>query len=1135
MRVAFRPRRLLVAFCGVTLIVVGPAGASPSPRADPASTGDVLDQGFADPPANARPRVWWHWMNGNVTREGIRLDMEWMKRVGVAGLQNFDINLGTPQVVAHPLAYMTPEWKDTFRYTAQLADSLGLELGIASSPGWSESGGPWVQPSQAMKKLVWSETPVEGGRPFRGFLRRPPSVTGPFQNIPMGVNPLDTTASTPPTFYGDTAVIAYRSPHDDVALPAPRVTASFESKNLGVLTDGDLTTGLSVPLDDKSPSWVRFEFNEPRTIRSAVLGLPGGAAVFGAAAFRARLQIEDGAGGFRDVAEITPLGSRSTVTFAPVTGKVFRIAFARIATSIPDWLAPRPGVEMGMWGAMIGGANAPTATISELDLLPVSRVNANELKAGFAVARDYGAIPAVAASPGSAVDPRDVIDLTSLMKPDGTLDWTPPAGRWVILRLGYSLLGTLNHPASAAGTGLEVDKLNSGDVHAYIEHYLDLYSDILGPDLIGAHGLRAVVSDSTEVGPQNWTDDILDQFKTLRGYDPRPWLPVLTGVVVGDAGRSDRFLWDFRTTLAQLTATAHYATIAKATRARGLIQYGEALESIRPSLGDDMSMRRYTTIPMSAMWSFPPTARPQGELVGDDRGAASVAHVYGQNLAAAESMTSAFQPWNFAPRDLRPIIDEEFALGINRPVVHTSVHQPLINKPPGLSLQIFGQYFNRNDTWAELARPWVDYISRSAFLLQQGRFVADVAYFYGEETPINVQQADGRLADAPSGSGFDYVNADAVLELLRVSRGLIETPSGMTYRVLYLGGDSARISLPLLRRIAELVREGAMVVGKQPEGSPSLADDTGEYRQLVQTLWGEDGKGARVGSGRVLGEGGLEASLATLGITPDFSYSKPHVDTTLQFVHRTMPGAEIYFVDNRTDRQERLAATFRTVGRAAEIWRADTGSQEMASYRIEGDHTTVPLALQPFESLFVVFRKPATAMAYVAPTTERTTLTTLGGPWQVAFQPDRGAPPGKAFDRLTAWNDDGDPGVKYFSGTGTYHKTVEMPQTWFRPSRRLILDLGDVRDLAEVTVNGVSEGVYWCPSYRVDVTNALRPGKNEISIAVTNTWVNRLIGDRQPGAPKITFTLDPPYKADAPLRVSGLLGPVSLVAESRRP
>ncbi len=376
----------------------------------------------------------------------------------------------------------------------------------------------------------------------------------------------------------------------------------------------------------------------------------------------------------------------------------------------------------------------------------------------------------------------DVIDLTGKMKPDGSLDWTPPAGNWIILRIGSSLTGHENGPAPAEATGLEVDKLNKDYVKNYVDGYLKMYADTVGSEKMGSDGISYMLTDSIEVGPQNWTDHILDEFQARRGYDAHPWLPALTGVVIKSTEDTDRFLWDFRRTISQLIAENHYGEISDELHAHGMRYYGEALEQHRPSLGDDMEMRSKTDVPMGAMWTYAGNPTPEVDYIADLRGAASVAHVYGQNLVGAESMTSRGPAWSFSPNSLKKVADLEFALGVNRFEIHESAHQPVADLAPGLTLGPYGIWFNRNDTWAEQAKPWVTYLARCSDLLQQGRFNADVAYFYGEEGPLTAVFGWKAITDAPDGYAFDFVNSDVVLHQLSVKE--VGPPHGSVWREL---------------------------------------------------------------------------------------------------------------------------------------------------------------------------------------------------------------------------------------------------------------------------------------------------------------------------------------------------------------
>jgi hypothetical protein len=1082
---------------------------------------DVLVRSFQDPPDSARPRVWWHWMNGNVSKEGIKADLEWFKRAGIAGFQNFDAGLNTPQVVAKRLIFMTPEWKDAFKYAATLADQLGLEMAIAGSPGWSESGGPWVTPAQAMKKYVWSETRIEGGRRFAGILPKPPSATGPYQNQggARGGFGRGGAAAPAPEFYADAAVVAFRAPASDRTLAElqARVASSGGEFSLDVLTDGDLSKSQILPAAPAGEkAWIQVEFPRPQSVQGLTFITGGGARGFGgrgAAGTLPALEASDDGRDFRPVASI-PGGAR-TIAFPAVTARFFRVAI----------LTPTPPA--GARGGAPQAAPSPPAApagipIAELVLHPSGTVNRFQEKTAFAAAAGIYdmATPAVAAA--EAVPKAEVFDLTGLMKSDGRLSWAPPAGRWIVLRIGYSLTGARNSPASPEATGLEVDKLSPTHVKAYWDNYLGQYKDTVG-DLMGKHGLQYIITDSWEAGVANWTNNMIPEFRRRRGYDMKPWLPVLAGRVVESAEASDRFLWDFRKTLGEMTAEYHYDQLTTLLKARGMGRYTESHESGRAFIGDGMEVKRSADVPMSAMWTSQP-GRTQGGHDADVRESASVAHIYGQNLVAAESLTAGSYAWAYSPETLKPTADRLLAMGLNRFVIHTSVHQPLDDKVPGLGLGPFGQWFTRHETWAESARPWTTYLARSSYLLQQGTFAADILYYYGEDSNVTALFGAG-LPDLPAGYAFDFVNSDALLHKITAAGGALTTASGMRYRLLVLDPNARHMPLAVLKKLRDIVKAGVAVVGPRPVDSPSLADNQADVQALVRELWGTEGAPGKIDAARTPGQ-----ALAALGLAPDFDYAKPREDTSLMFVHRRVPDGELYWVSNAGDAAQDLEATFRVQGKAPEIWHADTGAMEPAAYRIDGGRTVVPLALTPHDAVFVVFRKPAAAASRTVPVPAESVLASVTGAWDVAFQAGRGAPPTARFDALGSWSDNPDPGIKYFSGSAVYTKTLQAPEEWFMPEADLWLDLGDVKNIAEVTVNGKNLGILWRAPFRVSASAALKPGINRLEIKLTNLWVNRLIGDQQPGVEKkITYTAQTFYRADAPLLPSGLLGPVRVL------
>ncbi len=1088
-----------------------------------------LESEFKNPPNDAKPRVWWHWMNGNVTKEGIRADLEWMNRVGIGGFQNFDAGLNSPQVVENRLVYMTPDWKDHFLFTTKLSDSLGLEMAIAGSPGWSESGGPWVKPEEAMKKYVWSEIRVQGAKTFNGKLPQPPDVSGPFQNIGLAPNPMGGHGGAAvPNYYEDVAVFAYRLPDADKSLKElnPKITSSGGNFTLELLSDGDLVKTAKLP--EAKTSWIQYEFSEPVTMQAiTIVGGGGGGMFMGGGAKRTLEACNDGKN-FEKVIDL-PNGSvdESTLTFVPTSAKSFRVVWEKQPVRIDPAIS-------GMFG--FGPPRADGIDVAEFVLHAGGRVNRFEDKAAFSGATDLYTVWTPKVAQETVVDKNNVIDLTAQMKQDGTINWTPEDGEWMIVRMGYSLTGHQNGPASPEATGLEVDKLSAKHVKAYFTNYLDQYKDATG-GLMGKHGLQYMITDSWEAGTQNWTDEMISEFKNRRGYDMLPWMPVLTGHIVESAEASDKFLWDFRKTLADLVTENHYDLLTTLLKERNMGRYSESHEARRAFIGDGMEAKKTADVPMGAGWTPGGFGGNEGGLASvyqaDIRESSSVAHLYGQKYVAAESLSAMGSDWAWSPELLKPIADHLMACGLNRFVIHTSVHQPLMDKVPGMSLGPFGQWFTRNETWAEQATAWTSYLARSCYMLQQGKFVADIAWYYGEDNNITTlfsRMRGGDLPAVPEGYSYDFINADAIVNWLKVEDGEYVTPTEMSYRVLVLDPNSSYMTLSVLRKIKTMVEAGGVVTGVKPVMTPSLSDDPAEFDAIVKELWVNEKGVNTVGNGNVYAGVVLKDVMAQQDIVPDMAYTKPNADSKLFFLHRQVGSTDIYWVNNRSDKATKMDVTFRVAGKAAELWHPETGETEAASYKIANGITTVPMYLEPNDAVFVVFSNPAEANSVALELPVNHKLLDLDGQWTVEFQPERGAPEQAVFEKLTPWNENADPGIKYFSGTAAYKKTVKASDEWFVEGSELWIDLGDVKDMAEVFVNGKSMGIVWKEPFKLNITEALVSGENELDIQITNLWVNRLIGDQQPDTKeKITFVSNPFYKADSPLKTSGLMGPVKLM------
>jgi hypothetical protein len=1122
-----------------------------------------LETGFKTPPDSAKPRVWWHWMSGNVTQEGITADLEWMHRVGIGGMQMFDGDLGVPHYMK-PVIWMTAEWKAAMQHAAGEANRLHLEMSMAASGGWSETAGPWVKPDEAMKKAVWSETHLQGPQHFSGHLADPPRANGPYQGLTTAEQAMTpnlggapATYTPPPslpappdlTFYADSVVLAYRLPKDEAAAtPQPKITSSDATFDSVALSDGDYSTVADLKnAPSSTEAWIQWEFPQAFTLSSFTLGMGAPKVRIAQALPNGRFSWSEDGVHWNDIVSlpdspewIRPFPVR-TFSFAPVSARFFRITLQQ------PQLAPDQ-IKRGM--------TVPNSfRIAELDLSSAPRVNFFEDKASFGtfVAAKDTPTPAVPAA--DAIAPGDVVDLTSKMRPDGTLDWQIPEGNWVILRMGYSLTGKKNHPATPEATGYEVDKLSHDHVASYMQQYTRMISGAVAPYY--AKSFRYFLMDSWEAGQENWTESILTEFRKRRGYDPLPYLPALTGHIVKSSEASDAFLWDFRLTIAELLAENHYKLATDILAKQGLGLYAEAMGVSMPTTGDGLLNKGQVTIPMGEFWTPLP-----GELDTPARGAdvheaSSAAHIYGKPIAATESFTSmpTIPGWGQTPFYLKSLADLDFARGINRIVFHTSDQQPFVDDKhkPGITLGYYGQHYTRNITWAEQAVAWNTYLARCSYLLQQGSPVADVAYFYGEGAPITVPYWKHFSPSVPDSALYDYINSDVLLHQASVAGSQLALKSGMRYRVLVIPDEMTSLSLlslPLVRKIGELVKAGAIVVAPRPSASPSLSDlaSTSEYQSLVNAIWGESASTSgshTYGKGKVYWGRSLEQVFSEEGIKPDFSYEAPWIASVYDYpvpktvddivwTHRKTPSADLYFVANQKARTEDVTTSYRVIGKAPELWHPATGKMEPASYHVQGGRTVVLLHLNPEESIFIVFHEAASGRERSQLKIHSEELTQLSGAWKVTFPPNLGAPTQIELPSLISWTDSPDAGVKYFSGTATYSQDFTVDRNWLASGSSIQLDLGRVREFAEVSINGKPVGgILWKPPFIADVASALKAGTNHIEVKVTNLWPNRLIGDQQPGATEhYTFTDYRAYTADSPLVESGLLGPVRLLKET---
>ncbi|HEX4085770.1 MAG TPA: glycosyl hydrolase, partial [Chthoniobacteraceae bacterium] len=1062
-------------------------------------------------------------------------------------------------------------------------------------------------------------------------------------------------------YYRDIAVIAFpNAPIETVRISDfnPTITSSEPGFDGRKIIDGDPTTTAVLPLPSPvKPVYVQFEFSQPYQVRNLTI-TPGPGGIYSATGKLERS--DDGihfsnVRGFRVEAGSDPQGW----TVRPTLSRFYRVVFDK----------PPLGLN--------GNPPPQNITLGEVSLGPSLVID--NLPGKTALIRPVGTIPPPpppAPAGDLAIDSTKTIDISGHMTPDGQLTWEAPAGDWTIIRFGYTTTGKMNSPSTAEARGLESDKLSAAAT--------DLLWSGLTAKIIARAGaltgqtITASWVDSWEAESQNWTPNFREEFLKRRGYDMTPYFPALAGHVVDSQNKTERFLWDFRRTVADLLSDNFFSRLAQLAHQAGMKLTTEPYGN---GPFEDLSVARNADLIRGEFW-------PSHDMDFDypPKLAASISHTYGKPIIGMESFTDSVGRWQQSPEKLKPLGDLVYTLGCNQFTLHEYSHSPWLNVVPGMTLGQFGTNFNRGITWSEQMVAWIHYLTRCQYLLQQGLCVADFLYFNGEAVPGNIGLPlfRGRRTGPmmpPGGYENDDCSEDVILNRLSVKNGRLTLPDGMSYRALILPAASTA-SPELLRKLTLLAAGGATIIGPRPSGPPGLTNYPqcdAEVKKLCDSLWS---------SGKIADPPSLEEVIKRLSLEPDFQYTDK--GAALLYTHRSAPGMDIYFISNQNGDYESTDCLFRVHGKTPEIWHPDTGVIEQAPiYSEEGDRTRIPLRLDPSGSLFVVFRdsktKPANhavalsrldpppptaggnlavmkatyegvgktsgidvtaqvlpfvhdgglsmtadpswfdkdpahnqerelRVEYVyngqpgvatvrdreritigaaTPSTQfpdarlksepgaplkieawqngtyqvstaagsniKTSIANVSppmavpGPWELTFPPHWGAPDKITLDHLISWSDSPEDGVKYFSGTATYRKTLTIPTAVQGPGRHLYLDLGDVKVIAQVFVNGQDLGILWKNPFYVDISGAVKPGDNLIEIKVTNLWPNRIIGDehlppdckwavhclvawpdwllQNKPNPTGRFTLEDwhNWTKDDALLQSGLIGPVRLV------
>jgi hypothetical protein len=752
----------------------------------------------------------------------------------------------------------------------------------------------------------------------------------------------------------------------------------------------------------------------------------------------------------------------------------------------------------------------------------------------------------------SDIIPMDkILVLTSQMDSAGNLKWDVPAGKWTIIRFGYTPTGVTNKPAPPEGQGLECDKLSREAAAFHWQNSVQKFIDDAGT--LKGKTFKSVLIDSYEVKCQNWTHKFAMEFQKRTGYDIIIYLPVLTGRVVENQEISERFLWDFRKTIADMFTENYFGYFEMMCHKNGLLM---SLEPYGDGNFNEFDAASKGDVLMGEFWATDANGFIKCDYT--TKLAASGAHTYGKKYVGAESFTSGQMNAAFVqyPSKLKARGDYFYCQGLNRVIFHTYVHQPWMNVLPGMTMTRYGMQFNRNNTWFEKSTSWVEYLTRCQYLLQEGQFAADLCYLSSEEPVVKPTLRKKMSPQPPFGYDFDFCTVENLMQM-KVKDGLICLPSEMTYKVLVLPQGNMRPAI--LKQIAKLVADGAIVYGNEPEKSPSLVNYPvcdEEIKKLADELWD---------SGKIVSGKSFEEFLLSKNIQPDFAFSDginaptQFSEKGIEYIHRKINAADVYFVSNQWYQSQTIQATFRVNHKLPEIWYPDTGKiKEAPAYSFANDgRMIVTLSFDPAGSMFVVFRKTVDAEKKAAEPAKFETMN-IEGSWTLRFPKGWGTPEQVELEKLIDWTDSNNYDIQHFSGTAVYVKDFDFSAS----GKQVFLDLGAVNVIAEVKLNGKNLGILWKPPFKVEITDVIKTGSNHLEIEVTNTWANRIIGDEKypddrvwkkdgkkdwdnyieipqwlkedkerPATERKTFATWSWYKVGDPLMPAGLIGPVTIMVK----
>ena len=1016
---------------------------------------DRLYSGFVTPPDSVRTGHFWYWMSDNISKDGVVEDLKAMKKAGIGLAYIGFMGPSDHHKQNYPFGnvkFMTPEWWDVLHTALKTATELGIDIGIFNSPGWSQSGGPWVKPEETMRHLAASRLQVEGPNSLKVVLDKPDSL------------------------FQDVKVLAFKGVRRNL----------LTEEGAGLTNQGDSIYTYSLPEENIVRSVMVYPGDRLKAVCEVQVKEPDGT-------FRTlkRFGMDCDAG--TNLQKGFDQRSPVTESLSEVAGREFRFVV----------IGSEPG--------------------SRIDSLVLSPSPVIPRYPGKVFAKiEAGSETCMVTDSSLFINPQEVMDISAYMDDDDVLTWNVPDGAWTILRTGMVPTGVKNSPATPEATGYEADKMSREIIQRHFRSFLgEIYERIPAEDRLC---WKYTVLDSYEKGGQNITDGMIGRFRNCFGYDPTPFFPTYYGYVVGSNEISERFLWDMRRFVADEIAYQYVSGLREVSHEYGLRTWlenyghgGFSAEFLQyGGQSDEVS---------GELW--------HAQHRAEKRAAASCAHIYGKPIVWCESFTNDGRDGSaYAqhPAMLKKFCDDAFAQGVNSMLLHVYIQQYANDDYPGVD-GWFGTEFNRKNTLYQHLDLFVDYIRRCSFMLQQGRNVADVAYYIGEDTPVMTGQMYPSL---PDGYQYDFINAEVLLRDAFAEDGMLCLHNGQRYRVLALP-PKASMRPEVLNRISQLVSEGVTVVGPAPVKSPSLQNYPAcdeEIRFVAGRLWDDNrrkGLSIPYGYGNVVPDATMQEVLDMLGVVPDCL-----VDGKVEYAHRILPdGIDIYFLSNQRDEAVRIAPEFRVSGRRPERWSAVDGTVCLLSeYSDDGVSTSVPLMLQPYESAFIVFRRQPTADAYILAENipEPSVLAKINGRWTVSFQSDRihrGPASPVVTGRLSDLSKSGDEAIRYYSGAIRYENTFRLKNL---PEGRVLLEIDGVGVMAKVKVNDRYVGGVWAAPYRVDISDAVKKGTNKVEIEVVNTWLNRILGDlRLPEQQRILHPVTAPWNENTKLQPSGLMGTVRVI------